>query len=295
MRGGGIAAFSPAQLVDRDVQRPLRGHSRVLLAHAARSRVARVGEQPLRLATLADPLLIALRDSLIELLEALLGHEDLAAHLEAPRRVALQLVRYRANAADVRRHILAAAAVAARRGLHEPALLVDQRDREAVDLWFGHPGERLAVEQPRGAAVPLAQLIGVECVAQTEHRQRMLDHRERGLLDLRADLLGGAVGGHELGEALLELLQLAKQRVEVRVADFRVVVDEVAAVVMADEFAQLLDAIARVDPGAVTCRALYRSHQNRVYGRTDRAGSLESSWLTLTNLTALTAWANSTS
>ena len=79
----------------------------------------------------------------------------------------------------------------------------------------------------------------------------MFDDGEAGCFELSADLLCGAVGGDQLGEALFQRAQFAEERVVVGVADFGLVVDEVAAVVVADELAQLLAAVARADPLAI--------------------------------------------
>ena len=57
-----------------------------------------------------------------------------------------------ADRADVRRHVLAAHAVAARRAAHQPAVLVGQRDAEAVDLQLGDVGDRRVAERRRPCA-----------------------------------------------------------------------------------------------------------------------------------------------
>ena len=247
---------APAQLIDRHVQRALGGDSRILLAHRAGRRVTRIGEQPQRALALGRQRLVLLGDPRVHLLEALLGHEDLAAHLETARWIALELVRHGRDAANVGRDVLAAPTVAARRRLHQPPLFVDQRDRQPVDLRLGDIGERLEVQQLRGAPPPLAQLVGVEGVAQAEQRELVLDHRKGGLLDLRADLLRRAVGGDQLRVALFEFAQLAEQRVVIGVADLRVVVDEIAAVVVSDLLAQLFNAVPRLKLRAVRAPAV---------------------------------------
>ena len=261
MSGGNrwaVLIIGPAQLIDGHVERALLRDVGVFLAHGAGSGVAGVGEEPLGALALGGERLVFLGDSRVHRFKSLFGHKDLATHLEAARRIAFQFVRDGGDAADVGGDVLAAPAVAARGGLGQPPLFVDEGDRQAVDLGLGDVDKRLAVQQVGGAAAPLAQFVGVEGVAETEERQAVLDDGERGLLNLRADLLGGAVGGDQLGIALFELAQLGEERVIIGVADFRVVVDEIAAVVMADLLAQLFHAVARRQLGAVCALARCR-------------------------------------
>ena len=53
-----------------------------------------------------------------------------------------------ADGADVGGDVLAAHAVAARRAADQPAVLVGQRDAEAVDLQLGDVGDRRVAESP---------------------------------------------------------------------------------------------------------------------------------------------------
>ena len=142
-------------------------HPRVDLAQRARTAVARVGVE-------RQALLLALR---VDARELRLGHVDLAAHLERDR--LRQPLRDGPDRAQVGRHVLAGAAVAARRTEHEAAGLVAQADGQAVDLQLGDVGRsRLVGGQAQPAAharVEGAQLVGVEGVAQREHGRAMLD------------------------------------------------------------------------------------------------------------------------
>ena len=110
--------------VEREVAR--RGDARVLLPQAPGGGVARVGEEPLAGVALAP----------VELLERRERHEHLAPHLE-PRRASTSpcsCSRDRGDGGDVGGDVLAGLAVAARGAAHEPAVLVEQRDREPVEL-----------------------------------------------------------------------------------------------------------------------------------------------------------------
>ncbi len=112
----------------QETQRARARHRRVFLAQRTGRGVARIGED-----AFAGELLVQGR-------EIGLGHIDLAAHLEHVGRLAVQHLGDVGDGADIGRHILADAAVAARRGLHQPPLLIAQRAGQAVDLGLG--GER---------------------------------------------------------------------------------------------------------------------------------------------------------
>ena len=110
--------------------------------------VARVGEG--RLARLDE--------ARVEVGEGRRREEDLAADLdELGHVVAAQARRDAADRAHVVGDVLSRAAVAAGEGAHEPALLVEQVDRETVDLELGEdsarpPRRRARPARPRPAA-----------------------------------------------------------------------------------------------------------------------------------------------
>ena len=94
--------------------------------------VARVGEQRFAgfLALLVDPR------------ERRPRQEHLAADLDASRRAPPQRQRNRPDGPDVGGDVLAANAVAAGRAAHQAAVLVGQRDAQAVDLQLGDVCQR---------------------------------------------------------------------------------------------------------------------------------------------------------
>ena len=111
--------------------------------------------------------------------------------------------------------VLADLAVAARRRGHEPAGLVSQRQRQAVDLRLGGEGDRLVgrqVEEAAHAGDEFLHVLVGEGVAQREHR-----HRVQDLGELFRRL--GANAGARLGragqcwKARLDRLQLLAQGV----------------------------------------------------------------------------------
>ena len=127
--------------------------------------------------------------------------------------------------ADVRGDVLAGAAVAAGGGPHQPAVPVDQRDRQPVDLELAQPaGLRGLLLRPRR---PGAQLVGVEHVAEAHQPLEVLDRREVGRVRAH-DLLRRAVRRPQVGVGVLERPQLGHQPVVLGVAD-RGLVEHVVA------------------------------------------------------------------
>ena len=136
-------------------------------------------------------------------------------------------------------------AVAARDAAHEAAVLVGQRDAQAVDLELGDvrrarcpPARSSAAAEAR---VELAQLVLAVGVVEAEHRRQVRDRLE-ALGGPAADALGRRVGILQLGMRLLERRELAHQRVELGVGDLGSVVDVVPLFVVADQGAELGDA-----------------------------------------------------
>jgi hypothetical protein len=114
-------------VVGVEVEGPRGGDLRIELAHAAGGGVARIGE---RLLALGDQLLV-------ELVEGVGEHDDLAANREERRHRALAVAqpqRHAGDGAHVGGDAFALAPVAARRGLQQGAVPIDQLDGEAVEL-----------------------------------------------------------------------------------------------------------------------------------------------------------------
>ena len=121
----GLEAPVRADAVHDQPQRPGGGDPRVLLPQGAGGGVARVGERRLALLDHAG----------VDVGERGDREVDLAAHLEQLRDVVPgQLLRDVLHGADVRGDVLPRRAVAAGGGADHAAVLVDDRDRDAVDL-----------------------------------------------------------------------------------------------------------------------------------------------------------------
>ena len=124
-------AHHAADAVHDRAERTGRGDPRILLPQRARGGVARVGEGGLA----------RLLQRLVQPLERRLGQEHLAAHLEHLGHVVPgEPVRDRLDRLDVQRDVLAGPPVAPGGGAGQAAALVDQVDREPVDLQLAQVG-----------------------------------------------------------------------------------------------------------------------------------------------------------
>ena len=248
---GGADAVAPHR------QRPRGGQLGVELADRPGRGVARV-----RVGRLA-----ALGALLVQLREGGDRQVGLAAHLQQ-RRGVLDAQRDRADGAQVLGHVLADLAVPARRAAHQHAVLVDQRDRQAVDLRLGHEPDRRVLDavllQPRlHPEHPGLQLLLVARVRERQHRLEVA-HLVELVERLRPHALGGRVRGQQVGVLGLEVAQLVEQRVVLGVRDLRVVEDVVAVAVVIELLAQLADPLlGAAGGGAHTSRAAGRSSRSR--------------------------------
>ena len=96
----------------------------------------------------------------------------------AGQRLPRNCSRHRADRAHVDGDILATHAVAARGGLHQPALFVAQRDGEPVELRLGRIHDALDVEPFARAAVEIDDVLLGEGVVEREHRHGVHDLAE---------------------------------------------------------------------------------------------------------------------
>ena len=230
--GGEVEAPGRAEAVAPDRERALGGERGVELADRAGGGVARVGEGGLA----------GLGAALVQRFEVGDRQVDLAAHLDQ-RRGVVDPQRDRADRAQVAGHVLADPAVAAGGAADQDAVLVGERDRQAVDLRLGRVaelrgGDVEALEVVADARLPGAQLLLVAGVGEREHRLGVLDLLE-AVQRRRADPLGRRVGAAQLRVVGLDRAQLVEQRVVGVVVDLGVVEDVVAVVVVLELAAQL--------------------------------------------------------
>ncbi len=220
------------QLVERAVQSALRHDGRRLLLERSGGGVARVGEE-------GFALLLALG---VEPVERGVGHQDFAPYLEqVGPPPAAQYQRYAADGPHVGRHVVAAGAVAAGHGTHQPSVFVGERDGRAVELQLADVLRPLGLLLDAGQElVELLQRVGI---AQREHREAVFDRTEFGG-DVAPDPHGGGVGIGVFGVRLLQILQLAHHPVEVEVRYLGCIVDVVFPVVVVELSAQLFDSLS---------------------------------------------------
>ena len=102
-------------------------------------------------------------------------HIDLAAHFEHLGRVQKGLGNIW-DAARIGGDVFAGIAVAARRGIDQCAVLVTNRQGQAVDLGFGCKCQGIGMAQKAAdTAVKIDHIFGVKSVFQREHRHLMRD------------------------------------------------------------------------------------------------------------------------
>ena len=200
----------------------------VELAQGAGGGVAGVGEQPLPGLALAA----------VELGEGLQGHEHLAPHLDdVGRRGQLEPAGHRPDGQHVGGDVLAGHAVAPGGGPHQVAALVDQRDRQTVELRLAHEGHRLGHEALEPLP-PRLEVGEVECVIKREHRHQVGHRAER---DGAAGPLGRRVLRHQLGVLGLEGQEPPDELVVLGVGDLGLVELVVPGVVVPDQLPELFD------------------------------------------------------
>ena len=235
--GGQVGpALHLTELVRPERQVAVGGDLGVLLAQAAGGGVARVHER-------ARALGLGL---LVEPGEARHRHVHLAPHLEhVGHGRSGEAFRDDGDGGDVRRHVLAHAAVTTCGRLAVAAALVAQAHRQAVDLQLADVGDGLVGEAAGDARAPRLELRARHRVVEAHHRLGVHDRGEQGVRRA-ADLAGERVVELDVGVVGGELAQLADQRVEVAVGDLGVVESVVAVVVVADELGQLDESRGRV-------------------------------------------------
>ena len=192
----------------------MRRDLRVLLAKAARSGIARVGERLLAVGLGGG----------VERLEAGLGHVAFAAQLDGDVGVAdaghgpvAQTQRHILHRAHVHRDVLARGTVAARGRTDKAAALVGERHRRAVDLQLAHQlGD--GAEELLDARQPFVELLSAHSVVERVHAALVLDGREL-LTHVTAHALRGTGRVDKLGMRRLERTQLMHQRIERSIAD----------------------------------------------------------------------------
>ena len=231
-----LARLAPG--IGEEFQLARAGDRRIELAQGAGSGIARIGVD----------LAAALGLPSVEFGKGIVAHIDLAPHLEDVGRRALQAIRNIGNGAGVAGHILARRPVAACRRRDHLALLVADRERQAIDLRLGGDRERRVVLQLQEAADAFGEigdiLVG-KGVVEREHRQRMADLAEL-LRDLGPDPNGRRVVADQARETGLDRRIASAQGVIVGVGDGRRVLPVIASIMLGDLGGEPLQLLGRI-------------------------------------------------
>jgi hypothetical protein len=212
-----LDAVDASDAVGPDRERSIRGDRRVELPDGARGGVARVRSGSLAFGDLL----------LREGAESRERHEDLSAHLEHSGRpfagVRSHRERNRPHGPQVRSHVLATLPVAPCRGAGIETVLVEKRDREAVDLRLDQVGDGLVgSEPPADVFCELRERLVARHLVERSHWRQVLD-LPKTLRRRRPDTLSGRVGRDELGMLLLQRPQLVVEPVELGIRHDRLV------------------------------------------------------------------------
>ena len=174
-----------------------------------------------------------------EVLERLMGHINLAAHLEKLRGI-FQLFRYLFDSPDIGGDVLAYDTVAAGRSTDQFTVLVLKAARKTVDLDFD---DILRLDtRVTHSAVEITQFIVGKCIQQTFHLDSMC-HFCEAPTGGAADMLGGRSRSDQLWVLRFQLLQFPRQGVVFKVLEFGGVLVVIKAVILLDNSAQFLYAL----------------------------------------------------
>ena len=224
-----------------EVQRPPLDHSWVEQLERARDGVARVAERAFAAGLFA----------LLQRREPTLGHDDLAADLDARGEgaVARQLGRKVADGAQVASQVLAGLPVPARQPAHQHAVLVEQVGADAVELGFTAPGQLGVVRELQelaGTGDERVDVFGLHQRLEAAHLDQVRLRLERAAaLQRRSDALGRGVLGHQRRMGLLELAQLDEQLVVLGVGEVTLAVVVVLVVGRADAAPEFVEFFSR--------------------------------------------------
>ena len=231
-REGSTTAGLELNVKRPEAERPLCGDRRVQLPQAASRRVAGVGKGGLA----------RRRPARVELLEAGKGEIYLAADLHPLRRSGSrtpQAERNLANGTQIPGDGLADHSVAARCPFGQDAVLVGEGDGESIDLRLDHVARAANfARDPRVARFPSPQLLRGEGVVEGEHGDEMFRFLEAACR-LRPHPKRGGVGGPQLWMIVLEIAELPKESVVLRIGEGGAVEDVILVVRPPQDLAQL--------------------------------------------------------
>ena len=117
-------------------------------------------------------------------------HVDFAARFQKFRSSAAQSVGHRTDRSDILSNIVAYRSIPARCCLTQPAIFVNERNRNAVHLWLDHHRNFFVRQQALNASVKIFHFFFGVRVVEAEHRDEMRYLVER-FEGFSADTLSG--------------------------------------------------------------------------------------------------------
>ena len=197
-------------------QRAARRDARILLPQRSCRGIARIGVGRLARLDLCS----------VEVGKGLDREEDLAPDLDQVRHLVTgEPGRDTRDGARVEGDVLSRATVSTGEGTGESSLLVEQVDREAIDLEFTQVVAFGAAGLTLDAPGPRPHVVGIEGVVEAEHPLAVVDGRELGREDRPAHDLGGALRCAEGRVGVLERRQPSDDPVVLPIAEGGCVLD----------------------------------------------------------------------
>ena len=259
-----------AQPVGEETQGTLGRYGGVQLTHSSRSGVTRVDKGFFAFHALGDFFALAL----IQGLEVIATHVDLAAHLQDRRCIGRQPQGDLPNSADVLRHIFTRFAISARGGLHQHTLLVAQVHGQAIELGFGHVLNRRSIfAQTQFTPHTSVEILctagfGVRLGANAQHGHCMAHAGER-IQRFAAHTLGRGIRRDQFGVGIFNRLQLTKQPVVFGIGNLRLIQHVILMGMVVQSRAKLCH-MSRIRPGELRRKQVWRGHGETGQQRLDQ-------------------------
>ena len=172
-------------------------------------------------------------------------HVNFAAHFQKFRRSAAQSLGHRTDRSDILGDIVAHRSVAARCCLTQPAVFVNERNRNAVHFWLDHHRDFFVRQQALDPGVKIFHFLFRVGVVEAEHRDEMR-HLLKRFKRFSADTLSGRIRRDQIGKLRLQIDEFLVEAVVFAVADDWRSFFVVEPVVLADFVSQLLDSLCRL-------------------------------------------------
>ena len=154
------------------------------------------------------------------------------------QRCGIEAQRDGADGFYVQRDVFASAAVAARYGADECTIFVLQGDAQAVEFVFGDVLDFFMAADLADAAIEFAEVVVRIGIVEAEHGAGVLDGF-KSRTGCAADTQRGRIGSDEFRVGGLQFVQAGHQTVIGGIGNFRVVLDVIFVLVMAQLFAQV--------------------------------------------------------